>query len=125
MLLALLLSVNILFLLCITTRSAIAHGNMYEQVKSEKEQKKATIIISHYLNQYILLKLEIQKQIRSQAEPGVIIPRTSLAVEKLESVLSMENLQTYLGASKCRDIEHELNDMKRTRQSLLNKLNNQ
>lgn len=120
-LLSILLAINVVFLLFIVSRFPEDRTQSLEEVKAQISDKRNGYEIEMHLSRYILLKMQIQKDIREGTDSASIRGDIEKAITELESILSIPELTTALDMSKQEDLRNELTDMKRSRDSFSEK----
>ena len=113
-LIILLVSINILFIgfIFFSDSGKPSTEEMIAEVVYTKNAVMKAYEVELPLTRYVLLKIEIQKNIKEQKNNSIIHSKISKAIQELESILNRDNIANVLGSSKRESIIKELGDMK-------------
>ncbi|MFC1479394.1 hypothetical protein ACFL6F_02250 [Planctomycetota bacterium] len=113
-LIILLLSINILFIgfIFFSEGGKPSTEEMIAEVVHTKNEVMQAYEVELPLTRYVLLKIEIQKNINEQKNNTIIYPKISQAIHELESILNRDGIENILEPNKRESIIKELIDMK-------------
>ena len=113
-LIILLLSINILFIgfIFFSESGKPSTEEMIAEVVHTKHTVMNAYEVELPLTRYILLKIEIQKNIKEEKNNTIIYSKISKAIQELESILNRDSIEKIIEPSKKESIIEELNDMK-------------
>lgn len=109
-----LLAINMLFIAFIFIHDAgkPSSEEMSAEVQNLKHAVMNTYEIELPLTRYVLLKIEIRKNIQEHKNKEIIQKNISQAIEELESILSRDRVKSVLNREKRESLEKELCEMK-------------